>query len=276
MIIRYRFPYSRQREAELLGAHNLTPADRLPYYQTLSEMIERSFMLTEHLQAEAVPSILTFESTYQKQEDSGIICIYGVPHEPVTPVSQALFASDCNALSALSVFLRLAHVLRDINKSPKSPVLRYLDLDDVYLTQSNKILLSGFYYAAADTFRDPPAYLPDAAPIVPDDIRHGATGNPGTDMQILAQIAWNVFSGLPWDCAHTPLSQRIPPCYAPDSLRNALELGLAGDINTCNQFRKQLMQCYKELSKTDFAETFILTKKPFRKQFQFPSPPTKR
>lgn len=271
MVIRYRFPYSRQREAALLGTYCLTPGDRLPYYQTLSAMVERTLMLTQYLEEEAVPSILTFEGTYQKQEDNGIICIYGIPKQSVKPITHTLFADDCNALTALDVFLRLAHILRDINKTPISPVLRYLDMDDVYLTAENKILLGGFFYAAAEGLSSPPQFLPDAAPVVPDHIREGGLGSAGSDMQILAQIAWNIFAGLPWNCEHTAISKQIPPQFAPPSLRAVLELGLEGDPAQCNNFRKQLMQCRKALAKTDFAQLTIPMHKPLCKEYLFTS-----
>lgn len=269
MVIRYRFPYSRQGEAALLGTYHLTPSDRLPYYQTLSAMVERNLTLTQYLEEASVPSILTFESTYQKQEDNGIICIYGIPNQAVQPITQTLFASDCNALTALDVFLRLAHILRDINKTPISPVLRYLDMDDVYLTGENKILLGGFFYAAAEDLSAPPRFLPDAAAVVPNHILEGGTGDAGSDMQILAQIAWNIFSGLPWNCEHTAISKQIPPKYAPPPLRTVLELGLEGDPAQCNNFRKQLMQCRKGLAKTDFAHLTIPMCKPFQKEYRF-------
>ena len=156
MTIRYRFPYANKREAALLGAYNLTPADRLPYYQNLSAMIERNLLVTEYLRDESVPSIITFENAFQKDEENNIICVYCLPSEPVTPITLSLFAADCNALSTFNVFLRLTHILRDIHKTPMAPVLRYLDLDDVYLTSSERILLGGFYYASANDLQAPP------------------------------------------------------------------------------------------------------------------------
>lgn len=269
MTIRYRFPYSRQREASLLGAHHLLPNDRYAYYETLSAMIERHFAISRYLEAEGVPSIITYENAYQKQTDDGIIYICGVLSEPVTPITQALLSSDCNALTVLDIFLRLAHILRDISKTPISPVLRYLDMDDVYLTSQNKILLGGFFYAAGEELTPPPAYLPDSAQIIPSTIRNGTIGNIGTDMQILAQIAWNLFSGLPWDSAHTPQSRQIPPQYAPPELLRVLETGLEGDPKNFNSFRKQLLQCRKELAKTDFAQTVIPMRLPLRKEYAF-------
>lgn len=256
MIIQYRFPYTREKEAMLLGTYDLAPSMRLSYYQTLSAMAERNIIIADYLKKQEVPSILTFETVYQQPEDA-TICINAVPDEPVEPITASLFSKDCNALTALNVFLRLAHILRDINKTPTSPVLRYLDMDDVYLTQDNKIKLGGFFYAAAEGLSSPPAFLPDAAPVVPESIRSGDTGSLGTDMQTLSMIAWNIFSGLPWDCKHTAISSRILPAYAPPVLLKTLELGLTGKSDNFTAFRKQLLQCQKELSKTDFAELVI-------------------
>lgn len=269
MTIRYRFPFSREREATLLGTYNLTPKDRVPYYQTLSTMVERNIAFTDYLKSEAIPSIFTFEKSYQKQEDSGVICVYCVASVPATPITQTIFAKDFNALTALDVFLRLAHILRDINKTPISPVLRHLDMDDIYLTEDNKILLGGFYYFAADEFPAPPHFLADAAPVADEAISKGGKGNAGTDMQMIANIAWNIFSGLPWNCQQTPESRKIPPKYAPASLLAVLELGLRGDPDSCNTFRKQLMQCRKELAKTDFAQLIIPCVHPYQKEYHF-------
>lgn len=278
MVIRYRFPFSRQREADLLGAYALAPKDRLPYYKRLSTMIERNFEFTNYLASQNVPSILQFESTYQKQEENGIICLYGLVSSPVTPLSHAIFSAEYNALTATDVLLRLAHILRDINKTPISPVLRYLDMDDVYLTEENKILLGGFYYFSAEGMDPPPMFLPDAALVMPADIQDGSFGNAGSDMQTLSMIAWNIFSGLPWNCQHTPSSRMVPPKYAPDALRRVLELGLEGDPANCNAFRKQLMACRKELAKTDFANLMIPAPTPYAKEYVFRAdltPPSK-
>lgn len=269
MVIRYRFPYSKQREAALLGAYQLTPGERLPYYQTLSAMVERNIAISEYLKEEQVQSILAYDHTFQKQEENGVICIYCIPEEPVTPLSCSLFHEDCNALTALDVFLRLTHILRDINKTPISPVLRYLDMDDVYLTQDNKIKLGGFFYATAEGLLQAPNYLQDAAPVVPADVRAGAPGNIGTDMRILSMIAWNVFSGLQWNCGHTSQTLKVPPAYAPSSLLKILELGLSGDPEQFNTFRKQLLQCRKELAKTDFAQVIIPMGHAMTRQYSF-------
>ena len=268
MVIRYRFPYSRQREAELLGAHKLMPIDRVPYYQVLSAAVERNLLFTEYLRQESVPSILEFENTYQKQEDNGIIAIYGVLTEPVTPITQAIFQKDFNALTALEVFLRLSHILRDIHKTPISPILKYLDMDDVYLTQDNKIRLGGFFYVDGDGLPPAPGFLPDApivAPLPPATTGYGQE----YDIKILARIAWNVFSGLPWDCSHLPVTQRIPPKYAPVQLLEILESGLNAESGSENIFRRQLMQCRKDLSKTDFATLTIPACNPMRKEYHF-------
>lgn len=273
-IIRYRFPYSRNREAALLGAYNIAPSDRLAYYQTLSSMVERNITVSNYLKSMEVPSVLTFENAYQKREDNGIIGIYCVASAPVTPITKAIFASDCNALTALDVFLRLAHIIRDINKTPTSPALRYLDLDDVYLTEDNKILLGGFYYAVAEGLLEPPPYLNDSAPVVPAALAGGTSGDLGSDMQILSQIAWNIFSGIPWDTAHTEASMKIPPRYAPPQLLAILELGLKGETESFNTFRKQLLACRKELAKTSFAQQIIPIRKPFRKEYSFASDTT--
>ena len=267
MVIRYRFPYSRQREAALLGSYKLSPADRIPYYQTLSAAVERSFLFTEYLRQENVQSILEFENTYQKQEENGVIGMYGVLTSPVTPITHAIFQKDFNAMTALDVFLRLAHILRDIHKTPIAPVLRYLDLEDVYLTQDNKIRLGGFYYVDGDGLSPAPGFLPDAPVVVPFPPSNEHR-NQGEDIKILARIAWNIYSGLPWDCVQTHASQRIPPKYAPPILLQTLELGLNATVES-NTFRKQLMQCKKELAKTDFASLTIPACNPLRKEYQF-------
>ena len=273
MVIRYRFPYSTHREAALLGAYHLHPNDRMTYYRTLGSIIERNLQISDYFKDEAVPSVLTYTNAYQQEEDGNIICIYCIPSEPITPISQALFSSDCNALTAFNVFLRLAHILRDIHKTPISPVLRYLDMDEVYLTAENKILLGGFYYASAEGLPSPPQFLPDAAlGVLPDTIREGALGDSGTDMQTLAQIAWNIFSGLPWNCEHTATTRKIPPCYAPPQLLQTLEFGLTGNPANFNAFRKQLLQCHKELAKSDFATLTIPMQQAHKKQYFFNLP----
>lgn len=269
MVIRYRFPYSKSRESALLGAYNISPKERRDYYNTLLSMCERNIAISNYLKEAQVPSVLTFDQTYQLQEDTGIICIYCIPAVSVTPITQCLLSDDCSALTVLDIFLRLAHILRDISKTPMSPVLRYLDMDDVYLTQDNKILLGGFYYAAAEGLSPPPPYLQDAAPIITEELRAGATGDAGTDMHILARIAWNLFSGLPWDTAHTAESWNIPPRYAPTALLRTINIGLDGDAAECNSFRKRLMNCRKELAKADFAQIVIPACNPLKKEYRF-------
>ena len=269
MAIHYHFPFSRHREAALLGCYNLAPKDRFPYYKALSAMVERNLHFAEYLAQNKTASILTFENTYQKATENGVICVCCIPSEPVTPITQSLFRADCNAMTALDVFLRLAHILRDIHNLPDSIALRYLDLDDVYLTASNKILLGGFYYATCKEMPDFQPFLPDAAKIIPNQVITGQRADAGTDMQTLAQIAWNIFSGLPWNCGHTEESRRIPPMYAPPALLQVLELGLAGDPGQLNAFRKALFQAKKNLAGTEFASATIPISNPFQKEFHF-------
>ena len=275
MVIRYQFPYTKDREANLLGAYAILPKERMSYYQTLIAMCERNIAISNYFKSENVPSILTFEHTCQRQEENGVICIDCYPDTPVTPITQSYLSGNFTVLTALDIFLRLAHILRDISKTPMSPVLRYLDMDDVYLTQDNKILLGGFYYAAAEGLPAPPPYLKDAAPVVdrPPELQ---IEDAGTDMRILAKIAWNIFSGLPWDTAHTNESLRIPPRYAPIPLLKALNIGLEGYASDCNSFRKRLMAYRKELAKTDYANQIIPGCYPHKKTYAFntKTPPT--
>lgn len=269
MVIRYRFPFSREREANLLGAYDLDPDKRMQYYDTLSVMIERNVAFTAYLKEHAVPSILYFDDITQKIEDNGVICVYCIPTVAVRPISQLIFQSDYNAMTALDVCLRLANTLRDIGKTPAAPVLRHLDLDDVYLTQDNKILLGGFYYYAADGMSPFPPFLEDASANLPDCIVDGAIGDAGTDMQTLCRIAWNLLSGLPWDTRQSQVSMIIPPMYAPPELVSILEFGLRGDPQSCNAFRKQLIPCRNALAKTAFAQTTIPAPLPFQREYRY-------
>jgi hypothetical protein len=82
-------------------------------------------------------------------------------------------------------------------------------------------------------------------------------------------IAWNIFSGLPWDCVQTRASLTVPPKYAPPELLEVLELGLQGTPQSLTAFRKQLVQCRKVLSKTAFADTMIPAPLPHKRDYRF-------
>ena len=272
-IICYRFPHESNREAALIGKYGLLPGDRMEYYQTLSCAVERHFSIAELLHSAGVPNVISYSKTYQKKESNGAICVYAICDDAITPVTQSLLSEETKALDVLDMILRLSTtILRDVAKPPLSLSLRCLDLDEVFLTGDNRILLGGFYYATSPLLSEPPPFLPECPATTPPYSfleSPSKIGANGADMQMISLIAWNLFSGLPWNTAHTSASFRIHPQHAPTSLLEVLKVGLCGKDQDCSVFRKQLLQCRKELAKTEFADIIIPFPTPMEKQYQY-------
>lgn len=270
MAIRYRFPFSENREASLLYRYDLPPGERAAYYSTLAKAVERNISISNYLAAQGVNSILSFTDIKQQKEPNGIVCIYGSCAQTVSPVSQAVLQGNANALDVLDLFLRLATIIRDIHKPPCQINHRCLDMDDIFITEDKRILLGGFYYSTNPVLPPPPPFLPDHPTIIGSD--HG--GDEWRDLQQLCRIALNVFSGLCWDAQYPQGSPRIAPFYAPTPLAALLLSTLDSDSGQPQAFRKALLQCRKELAKTDFAQSALDLPTPLKAAYRYNTQPS--
>lgn len=267
-IIRYRLPFTVEQEQVLMQQYGIHKSNRMNYYQTLAFCVDRNVELSKMLHAARVASILSFSQVEQTRDDDGIAYIL-LETEDVEPITQKLLHGSVTAQTILDIIMRLSIILRDISKEPHHVIHRGLDLDEVYINADQKILLGGFYYAKANEFDSFQPYLPDHPANIPAELLRGDVGCPGADIQMLSRIAWNLFSGLPWNAQHSDMPL-IYPEYAPEALVKVLRTGLAcKDSSECNVFRRQLMDCRKALSKSDFASKLIPIAQPDKATYQF-------
>lgn len=265
MMIRYRFPFSENREASLLYHYGLSPGGRAAYYGALAQAVERNISISNYLTVQGVSSILSFSDTKQQKEPNGIICIYGTCAQPIQPASQTLLQGETNAMDVLDLFLRLATIIRDIHKAPFQINHRCLDVDDIFITEDKRILLGGFYYSTSPTLPAPQPFLPDH-PAFSDLYQ---SQSEWSDLQQLCHIALNVFSGLCWDAQYPQHSPQIKPFYAPAPLLQLLISTVHARDGQPQAFRKALLQCRKDLSKTPFAQLTMALPTPLKANFRY-------
>lgn len=267
MMLRYRFPFSENREASLLYHYDLSPGERTAYYSTLAQAVERNISISNYLTTQGVGSILPFSDIKQQKESNGVVCIYATTPQTIHPVSQALLYGKTSAMDVLDLFLRLATIIRDIHKTPYQISHRCLDMDDIFITEDKRILLSGFYYSTSPILPAPPAFLPDH-PSIGDLYQDTGEWN---DLRQLCRIAFNVFSGLCWDAQYLENSPQIEPFYAPTPLAQLLLATVHAKDGQPQTFRKALLQCRKDLAKASFAKSTMELPTPLKATFRYNS-----
>lgn len=265
-IFRYQIPYPLGQECLILKKRKVPESERLPFYKNLVRCIQRQVVVSKYLSQANVNSILTYDTFEQERSDDGVASIY-LETEQVWPILNHLLVGEVSALTVLDVMSRLAVILRDIYKDPVGLVHRGIDLREVYISAENKILMGGFFYAACSQLGPYPDYLFGGPSNLPSTVRQGGPGSHKTDIQTLSAIAWNLFSGLPYD-TEWKLPRNIAPQYAFPELNSALIMGLSGDDEVCNAFRRRLSECRKILNKPGVTQTMVPIRKPQIKEFR--------
>lgn len=263
-VFRCAVPFDGEQEAILMDRFGITGSGRMGYYQQLLRCVQRQMKVSEYLRAAGVPSILVYDQVETERDDNGVTYLYLQTRE-VVPVKEKLFSGSVNIVTALDVFLRLMVILRDISKDPYRVTHRCLDLNEVYLTSDEKILLGGFYYAGCPDLGEYQDYLPEAPRYLPKVFRQGLPGTQADDLRTLAMMLYNLFSGIPMD-AVWDFSPVIAPEYALDELSDVIQLGLHCTDGDCNTFRRRLMDCRKRIAKSEFAGKMLPVSTQMRKQ----------
>lgn len=227
--------------------------DRTAYYQRLAMMVQNQYDASKFLKEHNIPSILHFQDV-QTVEDGSSTKIY-LATQPVTPIRKTTLSEQTDTLTVVGVLLRLSTILRDLSNLTPPFVHRGLDMDEIYLTEDNKILLSGFFYSQwADSAPIP--YLPEIPHNIPQSLQCGAKGSPGDDLYMLASIAWSIFSGCPIG-SQLPNGPTVYPMYAPEEIAQAIQIGLQGRTTDIMAFRKKLTECRKKLVKSEIPNVNI-------------------
>ena len=263
-VFRYQIPFSPDKEASFLSQYHIPVNERMQFYQTLVRCIQRQVSVSNLLSSFEIPSILTYSKVEQERDADNVVSIF-LETEQVWPIMDYLLKEQCPYLTILDVISRLSIILRDIGKAPANVVHRGLDLGEVYINAQSRILLGGFFYAQCDSLGPYPNYLPCLPPHVPQALLAGGTGAHKTDIQTLSFLAWNLFSGIPYDAVWA--TKRLPvPEFAQSDLVDTLLIGLAGEDEVCNLFRRRLNEHRKQILKTEVYSTAIPVRKALRKE----------
>lgn len=258
-VFRYQIPLPEIRESALMARHQIRASQRLPFYELLLKCVQHNVDISHFLATQKIPSVVSFSDVQQTQEN-GISYVY-LETEEMRPIQFSELAGSVNGITLLDILVRLNIILRDINQA--GVCHRGFDLDEVYINRDGKILLGGFYYArgpgaakgGTDLSKYPP-YLPGAPPHLTSSLRKGEGGTWGQDVRMVALIGWNLFSGVPVD-AYWDNSRAVFPTYATSEVVEALQIGLTGKDETCNLFRRKLLDCRKKLHQTEYANLRI-------------------
>lgn len=266
-IFRIQIPFSSDRQLVEHKRRGVPQEKRLVFYQDIVRCVQRQITVSKYLTQANVNSVLSYTTVEQEKTEDGSTVLYLECSQQVWPVLQHLLVGSVPALTVLDVISRLALILRDIAREPVGVIHRGLNLNEVYISADNKILLGGFYYAACPKLGAFPDFLPGGPANIPAAVWQGNPGSHKTDIQSLSAIAWNLFSGLPHDCEILTQRRTVPEFSFPE-LDNALLLGLAGEDEICNAFRRRLSDCRKLLNKPDSPQIAVPIRQQKLKEFR--------
>ena len=254
-VMRYRIPLHAESEAIYLSKYDMAAEDRLAFYKNVVSCIQQQVAVSQYLQDAGVSSVLSFLSMEQERDKKGVSTIY-LATEQVWPILDKLLVDRSDVLTLLDVIYRLGTVLKNINKEGIGVVHRGLDLRNVYINAENRIRLGGFFYAYCPIKSGVPSYLPGSPSPLDAVYSKGETGNETADIRTLSMIAWNLFSGLPHN-TQIDTSRVVFPQYATEELAQLLWDGMSGSFESCNSFRRRLLNYRNQIKDTDYAKQMI-------------------
>lgn len=255
-VFRYQIPFPPDKETVFLNRYRIPVAERLQVYQTIVRCIERQVAVSKYLASFGLSSILTYSRIEQEKDSGNVINIY-LESEQVRPILDRVLGNSVPYMTLLEVISRLSLVLRDISKPEVNVVHRGLDLCQIYINENNRILVGGFFYADCPQLGAYPAYLPCSPPHIPELLKSGAVGSPRSDVYTLSKIAWNLFSGIPYD-AEWATKRLAAPEYAYGDLSRILFDGMQlSSEDTGNSFRKQINDHRKQIMRENISLPII-------------------
>lgn len=266
-VFHYQIPFPPDKEAIFLSKYQMLPENRLAFYKEFAQCIQRELKVSTYLKKHSVGSILTFSAAEQERDDQGVSHIYLETEEVYPILSRHLAGPSVNAITLINILYRISLIFRDIAKEDIEVVHRGFDLNEVYLNAENKILLGGFYYADCPGIEGLQKYLPCAPVNLPKELLEGNRGSQRSDIQSLAMVAWNLFSGAAHD-ARIDLNHLVCPCYAANEVVDVLIQGIHASDGECNSFRRKFSDAKRILNKTEYSQKMIPVRKQLLKELQ--------
>lgn len=259
-VLHYQIPLPENKQVFFMTKYGLRGSDLRQFYQNLVRCLQQEVAVSKYLTRARVSSVLSFSAMEQARDEAGTSHIY-LETEQIWPVIGKVLVNPTPYITVMDVIYRLSIVLRDISKDSVGVVHRGLDLNEVYINNEDRIKVGGFFYSYCPDVYGWPDYLPNRPSNLPMGFLNGEKGHQGLDIMTLALIAWNLFSGNPHD-AKLVDGRWVFPAYANQELVDALFLGMSGNEENCQSFRRRWQDCRKQMSKTEFASMTL----PIRKQ----------
>ena len=245
-VFQHQIPFSGEKEAIYFAKHGIPESKRMDYYKNMLACVQRHIAICQHLKEQGVPSILYPEQV--TQEKAGGSNYIFIQTQSVRPILPTIFGgTQIGILTLLDIFIRLSVVARDLSQA--GVCHRGFRLDEVYLTQDNRIVVGGLYYATGPKQTSIIPYTPGQSRPLPSELLSGQ-GSQALDMRTLAMILYNLGVGVPWD-TQWPKQPRIAPSLMPKEVIPVILFGLNCKEEECNAFRRKLLDCRKAISKTD-------------------------
>ena len=271
----YQIPLNTDLEMVMLQKCGVSASERIRLYEHILTCVQHQIEVTAYLAEKNVPNVLAFSNLEQHRE--GNTTYLYLETEEVYPVTERIFRSACSRIELLDLLISLSMILRDLSDLEIGVTHRGFDLSEVYLDRDNKILLGGFYYACGPKLEERdsdlsayPPYFPLAPAHLTAQLFRGESGSCGQDIQMLAQVGWNLFSGEPFDAEHVG-SKNVFPEYATEEIAEALLLGLSGKEESCIAFCNKILECRKGLSKDQTEDIpvpiSVARRKAYREEF---------
>ena len=256
-ILRYQIPFDKKKEQELILRHPNIANDRTLYYQRLAGAVQNQYSASRYLSKQEISSILTFEKVERIKKD-GLTTIF-MSTQPIRPIRQML-KDETDTLQMVTLLMRLATILRDLNQLEPPVAHRGFDIDEIFVTEDDHYLLGGLYYTVWDDNSQAPPYLDEHPHNLPRVHQMGRIGESYDDVYTLAALGWSIFAGCPIGSELPPML--VYPMYAPEPVAQAIMIGLSGEPDALSQFRKSLVMCRRKLVKGEIEnKTFPLIDK---------------
>ena len=242
-ITHIQIPFENKKEAAFIQAHPELANKALlsSFYTSFVKAVINDVNVAMELKRNGVPSMVS----YIKKEiipGDGYHAEIFLATDILSPLTGQLDDPGLTHEYIVDVARRLAAMVKDLHSN--GVVHRGITPDYLYLGVDQKLLLGGFFYSMRNSKPESP-YTPilTFAHMAPD-VAAGQRGTLASDMYSIASIMKAAYLGTP--AGETPPDIALP-AEVPDSIQEAIRVGMSLDPSQFDQFRVLLNAAKKEV-----------------------------
>ena len=246
-------PFRTQREKAVMRYFDISKTGMQELYVDLAAAITNQVRISKKLYKKGVGSTMHIVASEVVDRGSSKKDIYLVT-EHLRPLTDVYFNGKTTLTTIFSFACRAAVLIRDTHeKMDGDPIhIRVFDPEQIFVDDSGMFVFGTFQYAYQEGSTNEPLIPAETAPLhIDGKVQAGAPGSIGSDMHTLASVLWSLLNGDGFD---KPTPTGTPPKYATPAMVKALEIGLDGDPEMFNAFRKELQMIFRDLKKCEDGE----------------------